>query len=141
MEPMRVAFAGSKESDNWISVEQFAADNHLLGKPETRFFTLTWRSGGRAVTVGPDVEGNESFTIKTVFGGPYVVQNIPASMDPGPGPMGIYREEARAYRWLSLHGMKFPGSGTLHEYSGSPPKRIKMYVPAWPVEHSPPEEK
>jgi predicted esterase len=129
LEPMLVAFAESPTSDNWKSVEQFAADNHLLEKPETRFFTLSWRSGGRAVTVGPGVKGNESFTIKKVFGGRYVVQNVQQPYDAGPGPMGVYRDEARAYRWRSLHGFKFTMSGVIHEHSGSPLKLAKMYLP------------
>jgi predicted esterase len=133
VEPMLVAFAKSPASDNWKSVEQFAADNHLTGKPQTRFFALNWRSGGRAVTVDANVKGNEQFKIMKVFGGRYVVRNVPPRRDAGPGPMGIYRDEARACRWLSLHGFKFALSGTIYEYSGSPLKQLKTYIPV--VEH------
>ena len=129
LEPMLVACATAKTSDTWMAVEQFAADNHLIGKPETRFFTLSGRIGGRAVTVGPDVKGNESFTIKKVFGGRCVVVNVLPRCDAGPGATGIFRDNARPSRYLSLHGMKFPTSGTIHEFSGSPLKEIKRYVP------------
>jgi len=133
VEPMLVAFAKSPASDNWKSVEQFAADNHLTGKPQTRFFTLNWRSGGRAVTVDANVKGNEQFKIMKVLGGRYVVRNVPPRLDAGPGPLGIYRDEARACRWLSLHVFKFALSGTIYEYSGSPLKQLKTYMPV--VEH------
>ena len=129
MEPLLVACATSQTFDKWKSIEQFARDHGLMVKPGTRFFALHSRLGVQAVTVGPDVQGNDQFKIMEIFGGPYTMQSTPLRYDAGPGPMGIYRDEARAHRWRSLHGFKFPSSGTIYEFGGSPLKQIRMYVP------------